>query len=512
MFASLSPDNNLIKGCRQDCPLLDSCRAQGLKRCHMQMRAVTISLPLVDSLLLHAIVVALVLMLPIYGGSAGQRPFMSYLVSLTNGEGSVPSPGVIRREKNNAVNKVVAQEAPVPKKEAPQKKAEVEKAIKTPENVVSPSPVEKTARTAVPQNIPPKTENVKTDTQMAEEVVKEPKETVSDLKNVPPNTEEVATAEMAEEEVAEPPQTRTDEEVEKEHESRPRTISQKPPESSAPSRPTGTPPSIARTEQLMKKLLPDTGALLSYQGRSEATSPEGEKKEAPEGTAAKQTGNEVTVPPSPATEGIPETAPGGRQVAEGGASSALGQGGKAGGTVPAVQQQTANEEKKAPIGISGAAALLPRDIMIRVVVAGEDGSSLFTRLSRRTSLENVGGKDSPVKAQEEKGSAGGNLVRRVLSVVNADKGIYTFVIGNAGSKTIVVNTVFLLFERTKRERSKDYKVIRLAPGTGVKFKFLVPDAIFWDDDDRFTGSMEDSDSITKFNSDTGLVWKEEKDD
>jgi hypothetical protein len=504
----------LIRGCRQDCPLLDSCRAQRLKRCHMQMRAVTISLPLVDSLLLHAIVVALVLALPIYGGSVGQRPFTSYLVSLTDGEGSVPSRGIIRREKNNAVDKVVAQEIPAPKKEAPQKKAEAEKAMKTPENVVSPSPVEKAARAAVPQNIPPKTENVKADTQVAKEVVKEPQEPqeiVNTMQDALPETEDVAAAEMAEEEVAEPPQTRTDEQVEEEDESRARTISQEPPKSSVLSRSEATPPPITPTEQFMKELLPNKEALLNYQGGREAKSPEKEKKEAPGGAAAKQTGAEVTAPPSPVKAEIPGTAPGGLQVAEGGASSAPGKGGKASETGPAAQQQAANEEKKAPVGISGAAALLPRDIMIRVVVAGEDGSSLFTRLSRRTSLENVGGKDSPVKAQEENGSAGGNLVRRILSVVNADKGIYTFVIGNAGSKTIVVNTVFLLFEKTKRERSKDYKVVRLAPGTGVKFKFLVPEAIFWDDD-RFTGSMEDSDSITKFNSDTGLVWKEEKDD
>jgi hypothetical protein len=117
-----------------------------------------------------------------------------------------------------------------------------------------------------------------------------------------------------------------------------------------------------------------------------------------------------------------------------------------------------------------------------------------------------------VKADEESGPAGGAPAKRILSVVNADKGIYTLVIGNAGGKTCVANAVFLLFERTKKERTKEYKEIQLAPGTGVKFKFLVPDAIFWDDDDRFTGSIEDSESITKFNSDTGLIWREVKDD
>jgi hypothetical protein len=504
MLTSLSPDSKLIRGCRPDCPLLDSCRAQGLKRCPMQVKAVTISLPLVDSLLLHAVVVALVLMLPIYGGSAGQRSFMGYLVFLTNGEGSAPSHDVTATEKHRAVGKIRTQEKPAPEKVvAPQKKAEIEKAAKTPPKNVSPRPMEKAAPAAVSQ-------------EMAKEVVKEPEETVKALQNAPPKTEDVPAAEMAEEEVTEPAETKAEKEVEKRDVSSARATSQAPPESSVTSRPTGM-TRVPGTEQFMKELLPDTGALLRYQGGSEVRAPEaGGKKEAPEGAVAKQTGAAEAAPSSPATALPPGTAPAGQQVAEGGVSPTSGKGGETGKTGPAGQPQAADQEKKAPIGISGAAALLPRDIMIRVVVAGEDGSSLFTRLSRRTyspsSLENVGGKDSPVKAEEENGSAGGALVKRVLSVVNADKGIYTFVIGNAGRKTCVVNAVFLLFEKTKRERTKEYKVIQLAPGTGVKFKFLVPDAIFWDDDERFTGSMEDSDSITKFNSDTGLVWKESKDD
>jgi hypothetical protein len=517
MFTSLSPDSKLIAGCHPDCPLLDSCRAQKFKRCPMQVKAVTISLPLVNSLLLHAVVVALVLMLPIYGGSAGQRPLMSYLVFLTNGEGYAPSHDVTATEKHRAVGKIRTQEKPAPEKVvAPKKKAETGKAAKTPLKNVSPRPMEKAAPAAVSQKVPPKTENVKTDTEMAKEVVKEPEETVKALQNAPPKTEDVAAAEMAEEEVTEPAETKAEKKVEEREVSSALATSQTPPESSVPSRSTGAPP-VPGTEQFMKELLPDTGALLSYQGGSEVKTPgAGEKKEAPEGAVAKQTGAADAAPSSPAAEATPATAPGGQQVAEEGVSPTSGKGGETGKTGPTGQPQAADQERKAPIGISGAAALLPRDILIRVVVAGEDGSSLFTRLSRRnyspSGLENVGGKDSPVKTKEENGSAGGALVKRVLSVVNADKGIYTFVIGNAGRKTCVVNAVFLLFEKTKRERTKEYKVIQLAPGTGVKFKFLVPDAIFWDDDERFTGSMEDSDSITKFNSDTGLVWKESKDD
>ena len=36
----------------------------------------------------------------------------------------------------------------------------------------------------------------------------------------------------------------------------------------------------------------------------------------------------------------------------------------------------------------------------------------------------------------------------------------------------------------------------------------MPEAILWDDDASFTGSLEDSESTTKFNAQTGLYWKE----
>jgi hypothetical protein len=39
-------------------------------------------------------------------------------------------------------------------------------------------------------------------------------------------------------------------------------------------------------------------------------------------------------------------------------------------------------------------------------------------------------------------------------------------------------------------------------------KVLMPEGILWDDESSFSGSMEDSDSITKFNTDTDLTWKE----
>jgi len=45
----------------------------------------------------------------------------------------------------------------------------------------------------------------------------------------------------------------------------------------------------------------------------------------------------------------------------------------------------------------------------------------------------------------------------------------------------------------------------------VLLKILMPDGILWDDGSSFTGSMENSDSVTKFNTETGLMWKEYSD-
>lgn len=45
----------------------------------------------------------------------------------------------------------------------------------------------------------------------------------------------------------------------------------------------------------------------------------------------------------------------------------------------------------------------------------------------------------------------------------------------------------------------------------VLVKILMPEGILWDDNKSFTGSMEDSDSVTKFNAESGLTWKEYSD-
>ena len=86
-------------------------------------------------------------------------------------------------------------------------------------------------------------------------------------------------------------------------------------------------------------------------------------------------------------------------------------------------------------------------------------------------------------------------------VVQARAGIYTI---TAGAKETASNATFLLklFEGGPREATRKIGTLKVDEKV-VVVKILMPDGIIWDDEAAFTGSLEDSDSITKFNSDTG---------
>jgi len=91
-------------------------------------------------------------------------------------------------------------------------------------------------------------------------------------------------------------------------------------------------------------------------------------------------------------------------------------------------------------------------------------------------------------------------------VVKAREGIYNI---RAFTKEMGARSRCQLkvFEGTTREKTRNVDASR-GDDTGWVVKLLMPDGVIWDDDSAFTGSLEDSDSITKFNSDTGLTWKE----
>jgi hypothetical protein len=101
-------------------------------------------------------------------------------------------------------------------------------------------------------------------------------------------------------------------------------------------------------------------------------------------------------------------------------------------------------------------------------------------------------------------------VKRSVLVENAEKGIYTFVMENNAASACEADLSFVFYKGGRKERTKKYDAVKISGNGAARFKFVFPDMIFWDDEDAFTGSIEDSDSLTKFNSDTGLLWKEEK--
>jgi hypothetical protein len=100
--------------------------------------------------------------------------------------------------------------------------------------------------------------------------------------------------------------------------------------------------------------------------------------------------------------------------------------------------------------------------------------------------------------------------KHIFSVVHAENGLYNLHIQNTEAIPFEVSILVLLYEGKDNERRKTYRQAELLPSDRLLFRFLLPEAVFWDDKDSFSGTIEDSNYITKFNDRTGLVWKERK--
>ncbi|MHB8122352.1 MAG: hypothetical protein ACYDG4_09385 [Desulfuromonadaceae bacterium] len=98
-----------------------------------------------------------------------------------------------------------------------------------------------------------------------------------------------------------------------------------------------------------------------------------------------------------------------------------------------------------------------------------------------------------------------NTTREVV-IARVSPGVYT-ITATAADGPATVTLSLQLYEGTSR-------AVRRELGTHVITKryllcrILMPEGILWDDTSAFSGSMEDSDGVTKFNSETGLMWKE----
>jgi hypothetical protein len=99
---------------------------------------------------------------------------------------------------------------------------------------------------------------------------------------------------------------------------------------------------------------------------------------------------------------------------------------------------------------------------------------------------------------------------REAVIQTAREGIYLFSAEPAGGREVRASFTLKVFESGARERIAALGNRSLS-GPSVLVKILMPEAILWDDESAFTGSMEDSESETKFNAITGLYWKEFRD-
>lgn len=176
------------------------------------------------------------------------------------------------------------------------------------------------------------------------------------------------------------------------------------------------------------------------------------------------------------------------------------------------EKQNGTQERQ---GIPLPEVLLSKDIQVEIFLKGSGIPPVFTRFTKRPYP--VPSRREPAKKEEEvhytartkerePGEAG---MRLLLSVASADKGVYSFAIENKGKEGYEAAVLFHLYEGRGKARTKEYRDISLRAGAVYTFKFVLPDAIFWDDD-VFSVVMEDSKYITKVLDTSGLVWKEEK--
>ncbi|HIJ88909.1 MAG TPA: hypothetical protein HPP97_14720 [Desulfuromonadales bacterium] len=95
---------------------------------------------------------------------------------------------------------------------------------------------------------------------------------------------------------------------------------------------------------------------------------------------------------------------------------------------------------------------------------------------------------------------------REIVIVHARPGIYTITADSVNTSADIV-VALKLYEGTARTSVRELGKHSLA-NKKILMKILMPEGILWDDAAAFSGSMEDSEGITKFNTDSGLMWRE----
>jgi hypothetical protein len=156
-----------------------------------------------------------------------------------------------------------------------------------------------------------------------------------------------------------------------------------------------------------------------------------------------------------------------------------------------------------------------KDIEIEVSYDGDESGVFFRFLKKAHPM--LGGRGARGKKPED---ITDDMGRKAITeeaghkvffhIAEAEKMAYAFSIRNTENKDRQVDVRFHLYDGSADEREKEYKGLGLGNNEVVRFLFVMPERIFWDDDEYFTGVIEGPNDITKFNDVSGMVWKEKK--
>jgi len=162
---------------------------------------------------------------------------------------------------------------------------------------------------------------------------------------------------------------------------------------------------------------------------------------------------------------------------------------------------------------SGMPIYTQRDIEIKIFFNGNPSDMSFNVLMKGHPMDQSGTEETNItEALDEIELGADSGLRRIFSLARASKGVYSFIVKSGDSSVEGMDIEFVLHKGLDVERHKKYEDVAMGPGGRKVFRFVMPEAIFWDDDDYFTGTVESSNFITKFNDTTGLIWKEKSGD
>jgi transposase-like protein len=99
----------------------------------------------------------------------------------------------------------------------------------------------------------------------------------------------------------------------------------------------------------------------------------------------------------------------------------------------------------------------------------------------------------------------------IVAVENASEGVYDFVIdcNECGISPVMIDINMKLSGDRKRGKTYTERKIRVSDKKMI-LKILMPEGIRWDDVEYFDGNIESFESITRYNKNDNLVWREFK--